>query len=503
MASKPTVTLTLAGDEKRLTDSLKRSTDGMRKFSDDVGRSTQDMAQKAEQSTGRVGKAMQGAGTILLAQGAAFAANQAVNFLQGMVSEAREAEKIARSTAQGIATMGAASWTSAQQVGDLAEAISNKIGVDDEVIQQSANLLLTFGNVKNVAGQMNNVFDRAVMASQDLAAKGFGDADSAAKMLGKALNDPIKGMTALGKAGVTFSEAQKDQIEKMVESGNLLGAQKMLLAEVEKQVGGTAAATVSSGDRMAVMWGNFQEQLGESVMPLLDNVLGRLMEFIEWAQRNPEIVKALAVITAGIWLLNAALNANPIIRIAMLVLGLVAGFIYLWETSEGFRKFFTDMWNGIKDIVGNVVNFVTNLWSGFVDYFRTLPERIGQALGGLGDIFSRVFKGAVNVAIEAINWLIRRANDLIYGINVVNPFENIPYIPQIAKLHRGGQVVGGLPGQEMLAVLQQGEVVSSASQVQAGGGGAVRLQVGAGVDSAFANLLDAMIADGQLTAVPA
>lgn len=497
MSSKPTVVLTFAGDEKRLTDSIKRSTDGVRKLSDDVGRSTQDMAQKAEQSTSRMGKAYQNAGSILLAQGAAFAANQAVNFLKGMADEAREAEKVARSTAQGIATMGAASWISAQQVGDLAESISNKIGVDDEVIQQSANLLLTFGSVKNAAGAMNNVFDRAVLASQDLAAKGFGDADAAAKMLGKALNDPIKGMTALGKAGVTFSQAQKDQIEKMVKSGDLLGAQKMLLAEVEKQVGGTAEATVDAGDKMAVRWANFQEQLGESLLPVLDRVLGKLMEFLDWAQRNPEIVVAIAAVTAGIWLLNAALNANPIVLVTALVAGLVAGIAVLWTQSEGFRNFFIGAWEKIKDVVGGVVDWVKRAWDGTVDFFARLPERIGQALGKLGEVFSAVFKGAVNVAIDAINWFIRRANDLIHGINVVNPFENIPPLPQVARLHRGGQVVGGLPGQEFLAVLQQGEVVQSASQSAGGGGGEWRVR-GTG---ALAELIQQMFDDGEIQPV--
>ena len=92
-------------------------------------------------------------------------------------------------------------------------------------------------------------------------------------MLGKALNDPIKGITALSRAGVTFTQGQKDQIKTLVESGNLLGAQKIIMGELEAQVGGTAEATATAGDKMAATWANFQENLGTAVLPILDGLL--------------------------------------------------------------------------------------------------------------------------------------------------------------------------------------------------------------------------------------
>lgn len=50
--------------------------------------------------------------------------------------------------------------------------------------------------------------------------------------LGKALNDPIIGMGALRKVGVAFTEAQKEQIKTLQESGDLMGAQKIILNEL-------------------------------------------------------------------------------------------------------------------------------------------------------------------------------------------------------------------------------------------------------------------------------
>ena len=97
------------------------------------------------------------------------------------------------------------------------------------------------GCLKGLAKCRGQVQDPS-LAALDLSKAGFGDMSSASKMLGKALNDPVKGMTALSRAGVTFSQAQKDQVAALVASGDVLGAQKLILAEVESQVGGAAAA---------------------------------------------------------------------------------------------------------------------------------------------------------------------------------------------------------------------------------------------------------------------
>lgn len=204
--------------------------------------------------------------------GGFFAAKIGVDMFTGFIDQAEEAKKVSASTARGIDTIGASSWTSVKAIQTLADTTSRKIGVDDELIQQSANLLLTFRNVQNAGQGVNAIFDRSVVAAQDLAAKGFGSADSAAKMLGKALNDPIKGLTALQRAGVTFSEAQKEQIKGFVEAGDVLSAQKIIMQEVEDQVGGTAEATATSTDKIKTAWGNVQESIGTKLLPALDSV---------------------------------------------------------------------------------------------------------------------------------------------------------------------------------------------------------------------------------------
>jgi hypothetical protein len=244
------------------------------------------------------------------ALGVGFAGVQAVaDFMRDSFAEAQESIKATAATAQIIQSTGGAAKVTAQQVGDLANRISELIGVDDELIQSSANLILTFKNVKNEGIGLNAVFDRTVMAAQDLAAAGFGDAESAAKMLGKALNDPVAGMTALSRAGVTFTQSQKDQIKALIESGDLLAAQKVILGEVESQVGGVAGATATSADKFNVLMKNMQEALGLAIMPLLNALMTAL-------------IPAIRGLTSFITNFSTAVSDNAgVLRVAVVAVG--------------------------------------------------------------------------------------------------------------------------------------------------------------------------------------
>jgi phage-related protein len=203
---------------------------------------------------------------------AAGAAVSVGDFLKDAVGEARESQKVGAITANVIKTTGGAANVSAGQVGKLATAISNKSGIDDEAIQSASNLLLTFTNVRNEVGKGNNVFDQATQAATDMGAALGKDPKAAAIQLGKALNDPVKGVTALSRSGVSFTKQQKEQIKTMVGSGNTLGAQKLILGELNKEFGGTAAASATAGEKMKVAFGNFKEQIGTALLPIIDQV---------------------------------------------------------------------------------------------------------------------------------------------------------------------------------------------------------------------------------------
>lgn len=219
--------------------------------------------------------------------GGLFAAVKIGDFFGGFVQGARDARAVGNVTSQIIASTGSAANVTAEQVTALAESMSLKNGIDDEIIQKGANLLLTFKNVRNEAGEGANIFDRATQAAADLSAAGFGSVESASTMLGKALNDPLKGISALGRAGVTFTEQQKEQIKILAESGDMLGAQRIILDEVAGQVGGAAEAAADPIDRLKsagrVLAGQFEGPVLAAVDKFSGFMTGTLVPGVEAA----------------------------------------------------------------------------------------------------------------------------------------------------------------------------------------------------------------------------
>lgn len=155
-------------------------------------------------------------------------------------NEVKDAQAVTAQLSAGILSTGNAANVSVGGLNNLAAKIQGLTGQTDDSIGAAQGLLLTFTNIKNVGP--DKIFDQATMAAADMAARMGGDAASKAQMLGKALNDPVKGIAALTRVGVQFTEQQKSQISTMVNAGNTLGAQKVILAELNTQFGGSAAA---------------------------------------------------------------------------------------------------------------------------------------------------------------------------------------------------------------------------------------------------------------------
>ena len=226
--------------------------------------------ESAEQAHGKVSAFGSGIVTAMKVAGGAIAAAGIVEGFKSFYNAAAESQKIANLTQAAITSTGGAAKITAQQVSDLATSISNKTGVDDEAIQSGANLLLTFTNVRNEAGKGNDIFNQTTSIMTDMAAVLGTDASGSAIQLGKALNDPVAGITALTRVGVSFTEQQKDQIKTLAESGDTLGAQKVILAELSKEFGGAAAAASTPMDKLKVNLGNLQEQIGGYLIPVVD-----------------------------------------------------------------------------------------------------------------------------------------------------------------------------------------------------------------------------------------
>lgn len=209
-----------------------------------------------------------------------------------------------------IQATGNRSGYTAGQLNGMATALQNISTFDnDSILRNVTTNLLQFGNV---AGTQ---FARAQQAAVNLASRlggGEGGLQDATLKIGRALNDPIKGITALTRAGVQFTTAEKAQITAMVQHGQGIEAQNLILAKMEKAWGGAAEAMrAAQPDAVAQQdWKDFQETIGNIEIQLLPTLTGLLKDVTGWFQSlSPEMQKNLVK-----WVAIAAV-VGPIVGI--------------------------------------------------------------------------------------------------------------------------------------------------------------------------------------------
>lgn len=197
----------------------------------DVGKAGGDAAaglDKASASQARMISAAKTAGAVL---GTGFVAVMGL-----VIKNTMEAERVdAQLEARLKSTAGAAGMTK-QALDELATATARKTTFDDESVKSAEAMLLTFTKVHA------DVFPKAIEAITDMATAMGTDLESATLQLGKALNDPIQGISALQRVGVSFTADQKAVIKSLVETGQQAEAQRLILRELETEFGGAAVA---------------------------------------------------------------------------------------------------------------------------------------------------------------------------------------------------------------------------------------------------------------------
>lgn len=196
------------------------------------------------------------------------------------VIEAEEAVKAGRQTDAVIKSMGGSANVNRRHVEELANSLSELSAVDDEMVQSAENLLLTFGNIRNEAGKGNKIFDETTRLVLDMSAALGQDLKSSSIQLGKALNDPTVGLTALRRVGVSFNDTQTETIQKLFESGQQMKAQKLILAELRREFAGSAAAQATPLERLKVAGENLAESIGLRILPGLEDMATELSSIL-------------------------------------------------------------------------------------------------------------------------------------------------------------------------------------------------------------------------------
>lgn len=200
-----------------------------------------------------------------LKQGVSFA----IGFLKESIQESMEASRVQAQLGAVLKSTGGAAGVSAEEVLKLSSALQKQTTYGDEAITSVQNMLLTFTKIKS------DVFPEATKTVLDMSTALGQDTKNSAIQLGKALNDPIVGVSALRKVGVTFNETQQETIKKLVESGKMMEAQKIILKELAVEFGGSAEAEANSFGGAIKQLTNeisdIKEEIGNELMPQVND----------------------------------------------------------------------------------------------------------------------------------------------------------------------------------------------------------------------------------------
>lgn len=252
-----------------------------------------------QKSTVKVNKTLGGVGKVGVGVAAGIgAAAVAVGALAvSTTKDLMRVERLGAQTNAVIKATGGAAGRSRAQVDAMAQKLERMTGAEAEAVTEGQNMLLTFKNIKG------KQFDTATKSMLDMGVamnkgslQGL-DLQKTSILMGKALNDPIKGLTALSRVGVSFTDKQKKQIKAMQEAGDMAGAQKVILKELKSEFGGAAKA---AGQTTEGMWAKIQNTFGNIAEAVLSNALPVLSTVMTWI--NDKVLPALA--RFGDWLRN-------------------------------------------------------------------------------------------------------------------------------------------------------------------------------------------------------
>lgn len=398
---------------------------------------------------------------------AADLAQKGLGMLKASISEViADAEAYERGLAKVnavIESTGGIAGVTTDHIREQSAALESLAAVDENLITQAQGVLLTMTNVRNVMGEGNQIFDRATAAALDLSTVMEGDLQGATVLLGKALQDPIKGMSRLSRVGIDLSSAQENLIKKLMESGDVLGAQKVILGAVEERYGGAAKA---AGDTFAGAVARAKDKVSDFARDLVLNAqpillkIGKVMgdlivkyikPMTDWLIKNKDAIivmvgavatmvtalyayrgamvvvkvaqEAYAVAQAlmkGVQLasiastnglaastlaLNAALRANPIGVVVTAVTLLIGGFVLLWNKSEAFRKGVIAVGKAGLMAFASIIPIVGKVGESLLKFMLTPLKTVLSALSHLPGVgkFAKAGLDILNKGLEGVS----------------------------------------------------------------------------------------------------
>lgn len=346
---------------------------------------------------------------------------------------AEQEDAIAKTNAI-IRATGASAGVTTDHLMGLSDQLQQTTVYADEVVMSGAAMLLTFGNIRNEVGAGNDIFDRTVKISADLAAALGGDLADAMFMVGKAMTDPEEGLMMLQRRTRAFTDEQEAQIKKLMESGHLMEAQTLILTTLEGRIGGVSAAMAQTPmGQLKQAWNQLGEAMedigGIMTGPVLAGATGVRKMAAAFQDLSPTakvaivmigaIVGAIGPLLVGIGLAIKAFLALKVIlggaammgTIGLFIAGigmLIAVGVTLARNWTAVQIHFVAMWAAIKDTFFTAIDFILGAiqklmegTAGLFNMLDRLPGLAGKLGGALGSRLAR----PAEMAAEGIDGL--------------------------------------------------------------------------------------------------
>lgn len=304
------------------------------------------------------------------------------------------------------------------------------------------NVILSLQNPTNKAAAQMDALGVSVYDSN-------GNMRSLNDILGD-LNKSMDGMTSADKANIIATIFNKTDLASV---NALLANTGDTWDSLQSSITNSAGAAQQMADTQL---DNLQGQItilksaleglaisfGELLMPAIKQIVGWVQKFVDWLNsmdegtKNvivtvallaaaigpvlivigkvisavgtimtvvPKITSAISAVKTAFAALNVTMLANPIVLIIAAIAAFVAAFIYLWNTNEGFRQFWIDLWEGIKQAVITAWNAITSFLSTAWESILSLAQTVWGAISGFFTTLWEGIKGVFTSAWEAIS----------------------------------------------------------------------------------------------------
>jgi phage-related protein len=339
------------------------------------------------------------------------------DFFKSAVQGAAEYQSALAQTEAVIDSTGGAAGLSVKQMEDLARGLSAANGqslfTDDQLLS-AQNVLATFTEIKgtNFADATGAIANLSQAMGQDL--------KSSAVQVGKALNNPLEGLSALTRVGVGFSEEQKNAVAALMETGDVAGAQKIILGELERQFGGSAAAaTQTFAGQMVVMSEKIEDAkgaIGDALLPLLSEMTKVFSE---------QILPIIQDVTARIGEFFQGISDSG---------GVMASLDGIKQSIMGFIE--------SQPVLQKLIELGTKVWETLTSLFADTmllasDPAVQNWLGQVAEVLQGVFIVAVDAVILALDLLRIAFGYIVDGIRIfaeaMTPIFNYVY-PKLTEV---------------------------------------------------------------------